>query len=60
MPGVFKNPPGDYSPGGSDANIDVANKNGVQVVFNEQTNYVPKRTIITVSLPRIGLSGGYV
>lgn len=24
-------------------------KNGTNVTFNEQTNYVPKRTIITVS-----------
>lgn len=24
-------------------------KNGTDVIFNEQTNYVPKRTIITVS-----------
>ncbi|QKX61383.1 uncharacterized protein TRUGW13939_08531 [Talaromyces rugulosus] len=48
MPGLRKNPPGDSSPGGSDANVDVANKNGVQLVFNEQTNYVPKRTIITI------------
>lgn len=26
-------------------------ENEVQHVFNEQTNYVPKKTIITVSLP---------
>lgn len=26
-----------------------ADKNGTNVTFNEQTNYVPKRTIITVS-----------
>lgn len=28
---------------------DVAVKNETSVTFNEQTNYVPKRTIITVS-----------
>lgn len=59
MPGVLENSSSDSSPGGSDANINVANKNGVQVVFNEQTNYVPKRTIITVSLSLIDISGSY-
>lgn len=35
---------------GHSTDSSLADKNGARVVFNEQTNYVPKRTIITVSL----------
>lgn len=31
-----------------DSKVNVAGENGATVLFNEQTNYVPKRTIITV------------
>ncbi|CAI7619747.1 unnamed protein product [Penicillium pancosmium] len=48
MPGVLENRSGHSSPNSSDA--DLADKNGAQVLFNEQTNYVPKRTIITIFL----------
>ncbi|KAJ5966473.1 hypothetical protein N7481_013187 [Penicillium waksmanii] len=48
MPGVLENRSGHSSPNSSDA--DLADKNGAQVHFNEQTNYVPKRTIITIFL----------
>jgi hypothetical protein len=50
MPGVLENRSGHSSPNSSDA--DLADKNGAQVLFNEQTNYVPKRTIITVSIAK--------
>ncbi|KAK5788552.1 hypothetical protein VI817_009510 [Penicillium citrinum] len=48
MPGVLEKPSGHSSPDSSHA--DLANQNGAQIVFNEQTNYVPKRTIITIFL----------
>ncbi|KAJ5397758.1 hypothetical protein N7509_005871 [Penicillium cosmopolitanum] len=48
MPGVLENRSGHSSPNCSDA--DLADKNGARVLFNEQTNYVPKRTIITIFL----------
>ncbi|KAJ5754780.1 hypothetical protein N7533_004323 [Penicillium manginii] len=48
MSGVLENRSGHSSPNSSDA--DLADKNGAQVLFNEQTNYVPKRTIITIFL----------
>lgn len=60
MSGVIQNTPGHSSPHGSDINVEVADKNGTRVVFNEQTNYVPKRTIITVSLDQIKVFRGYV
>lgn len=50
MAGVLENKSGHSSPNSSDA--DLADKNGAQVLFNEQTNYVPKRTIITVSIAK--------
>jgi hypothetical protein len=53
MSRVLQSPSGNSSPDGSEVNVDVADKNGTHVVFNEQTNYVPKRTIITVSLYQI-------
>jgi hypothetical protein len=46
MAGVLKNR-SDHSSADSSA-VDLADKNGATVLFNEQTNYVPKRTIITV------------
>lgn len=57
MTGVLENPSDNSSPDGSE--VDVADKNGTHVLFNEQTNYVPKRTIITVSLCQINLHRGY-
>lgn len=60
MSGVLQNTSGHSSPTGSDGNVDVADKNGTHVVFNEQTNYVPKRTIITVSHYQIKVFRGYV
>lgn len=42
MPGVLDNRSGHSS------SSSLADKTGAQVLFNEQTNYVPKRTIITV------------
>lgn len=50
MPGVLENRSGHSSPDSSD--VGLADKNGAQVLFNEQTNYVPKRTIITVSIAK--------
>lgn len=50
MSGVVEpNLPGQIqsSPEGSEYNL--PEENEPRVVFNEQTNYVPKRTIITVS-----------
>lgn len=60
MNGVIQNTSGHSRPNGSDVNVDVAEKIGTHVVFNEQTNYVPKRTIITVSLYQIKVLRGYV
>jgi hypothetical protein len=60
MSGVLQNTSGHSSPDGSDVNVDVADKNGTHVVFNEQTNYVPKRIIITVSPYQIKFFYGYV
>ncbi|KAJ5675689.1 hypothetical protein N7462_008586 [Penicillium macrosclerotiorum] len=48
MPGVLENRSGDS--GFDSSQVDLQDKNGAQVVFNEQTNYVPKRTIITIFL----------
>ncbi|CEJ55374.1 Putative Permeases of the major facilitator superfamily [Penicillium brasilianum] len=48
MTGVLENPAGHSSP--ESLEVDVADKNGTHVLFNEQTNYVPKRTIITIFL----------
>jgi hypothetical protein len=56
MTGVLDNPSGHSSPESSE--VEVADKNGTHVHFNEQTNYVPKRTIITVSPCRINLHRG--
>lgn len=47
MPGVLENQSGHSSSSSVD-------KDGAQVLFNEQTNYVPRRTIITV---RFSLAG---
>jgi hypothetical protein len=47
MTGVLANNSGQPTPQADAA----AEKNGAHVEFNEQTNYVPKRTIITVSVP---------
>ncbi|KAJ5179413.1 hypothetical protein N7492_002623 [Penicillium capsulatum] len=44
MPGVLENRSGHSS------SSSLADKTGAQVLFNEQTNYVPKRTIITIFL----------
>lgn len=33
---------------GESSKVNVADEKGATVLFNEQTNYVPKRTIITV------------
>jgi hypothetical protein len=59
MSGVLQNPSG-HSSSDVSVNVDVADKNGTHVVFNEQTNYVPKRTIITVSLYQIKVFRGHV
>ncbi|KAJ5175337.1 uncharacterized protein N7482_001214 [Penicillium canariense] len=48
MPGVLEHPPALSNPDSS--GVDLADKNGTRVMFNEQTNYVPKRTIITIFL----------
>lgn len=56
MTGVLENPAGHSSP--ESLEVDVADKNGTHVLFNEQTNYVPKRTIITVSLCQLNLHRG--
>jgi hypothetical protein len=52
MAGVLANNSGQSTPK-ADAAVE---KNGAHVEFNEQTNYVPKRTIITVSVPRSNMA----
>lgn len=47
MTGALTNNSGQSTPQ-ADAAVE---KNGDHVEFNEQTNYVPKRTIITVCVP---------
>ncbi|KAJ5090566.1 hypothetical protein N7532_009250 [Penicillium argentinense] len=47
--GMLQDQSGHSSPSSSDADLSDNDKNGA-VLFNEQTNYVPKRTIITIFL----------
>jgi hypothetical protein len=55
MAGVLENRSGHSSADSSAGDLADADKNGAVVLFNEQTNYVPRRTIITVGGCRIGL-----
>lgn len=48
MAAVLENSPGHSSADSSAVDLASADKNAAVLVFNEQTNYVPKRTIITV------------
>lgn len=48
MAAVLENPSGQSSADSSAVDLAGADKNAAVLVFNEQTNYVPKRTIITV------------
>lgn len=49
MPGVLETQPPTGQLSVESSEVDVTDKNGTTtVLFNEQTNYVPKRTIITV------------
>ena len=48
MAAVLENPPGQSSADSSAVDLASEDKNTAVLVFNEQTNYVPKRTIITV------------
>ncbi|KAJ5465199.1 uncharacterized protein N7458_000885 [Penicillium daleae] len=50
MAEILQNTSGHSSPDSSEVNVDSMDKNGTHVTFNEQTNYVPRRTIITIFL----------
>lgn len=52
MPGVVETQtsPGQSTPESSEVGVTEKNEASTTVLFNEQTNYVPKRTIITVRL----------
>ncbi|KAJ5201778.1 uncharacterized protein N7498_006441 [Penicillium cinerascens] len=50
MASVLENPSGQSSADSSAVDLAGADKNAAVLVFNEQTNYVPKRTIITIFL----------
>lgn len=58
MTGVLDSTSGHSSSNSSEVVINSADKDGTHIMFNEQTNYVPKRTIITVSLHQLNVYRG--
>jgi hypothetical protein len=58
MTGIRESTSGHPDPHSSDLEVEQVGKDGTHMHFNEQTNYVPKRTIIIVSPHRSNVYRG--